>query len=197
MARPERSRSSCTVRATRAARERRPSRMRETVNGNGSFQSGAFTPTLAGTYRWVVDYSGDANNESAGPTACGADSETVVVSKATPSLSSTASGGALQPRRARGAAGRTARAPQPMYDTADLEGGFAPTGTITFQLYGPDDPSCSGRCDLQLDGSGSRQRLLQLRSVHADPRGDLSVARELFRGCQQPTGGPDWLRRSQ
>ena len=143
----------------------------------------------------MVDYSGDANNESAGPTACGADTETVLVSKAT-RLCPRPSGGALR-RGAPRAAGRTARAAQPMYDTADLEGGFAPTGTITFQLYGPDDPSCSGDAIFTSTVQVSGQRLLQLRSVHTDPRGDLSVARELFRGCQQPTGRADWLRRSR
>jgi hypothetical protein len=137
----------------------------ETVNGNGSYQSGAFPLTAAGTYRWVVDYSGDANNRSAGPTACGANSETVVVSKAGPTLSSTASGGMLQPGHAphrghaRGASRRTARAPQQIFDTADLEGGIAPTGNLTFRLYGPDNASCSGEpifsSTVPVDGNGS------------------------------------------
>jgi hypothetical protein len=137
----------------------------ETVTGNGSYQSGAFQLTAAGTYRWVVEYSGDANNRSAGPTACGANSETVVVTKATPTLSSTASGGMLQPAgtprrgRARGAPRRTARAPQEIFDTADLEGGIAPSGTITFRLYGPDNASCAGdpifRSVVRVQGNGA------------------------------------------
>jgi uncharacterized repeat protein (TIGR01451 family) len=32
----------------------------------------------------------------------------------------------------------------PLGDTADLEGGFQPTGSITFRLYPPSDPSCAG-----------------------------------------------------
>ncbi|MDP1803884.1 MAG: Ig-like domain-containing protein, partial [Acidimicrobiales bacterium] len=32
----------------------------------------------------------------------------------------------------------------PVYDTATLSGGNAPTGTITFRLYGPDDANCGG-----------------------------------------------------
>ena len=32
----------------------------------------------------------------------------------------------------------------PVYDTATLSGGNAPTGTITFRLYGPDNATCSG-----------------------------------------------------
>ena len=39
-----------------------------TVTGNGSYQSGAFQLTEPGIYRWVVQYSGDKNNEAAGPT---------------------------------------------------------------------------------------------------------------------------------
>ena len=31
-----------------------------------------------------------------------------------------------------------------MCDRALLSGGSKPTGTITFNLYGPDDPTCSG-----------------------------------------------------
>jgi hypothetical protein len=124
-----------------------------TVVGNGNYQSGSFSPTAAGIYRWVVEYSGDANNNGAGPTACGKDTETVVVSKAAPTLSSTASGPVqLQPGR-RPARRRhhrvrrrlhSATAPQEIYDTADLEGARSPTGTLIFRLYGPDNPGCSG-----------------------------------------------------
>jgi len=34
----------------------------KTVNGNGEYTSGNFTPTAAGTYRWIASYSGDVNN---------------------------------------------------------------------------------------------------------------------------------------
>ena len=33
-----------------------------TVSGNGNYNSGNFTPTQAGVYRWIASYSGDANN---------------------------------------------------------------------------------------------------------------------------------------
>jgi hypothetical protein len=111
------------------------------VEGNGAYQSGAFPLTQPGTYRWVVRYSGDDNNEAAGPTNCGEASETVVVSKASPDLSSTTSGPA-QPRRV--ARVGVARVGQPIIDTARLAGAIAPTGTITFRLYGPNDSTCSG-----------------------------------------------------
>jgi hypothetical protein len=34
----------------------------KTVSGNGEYTSGNFTPTSAGTYRWIASYSGDVNN---------------------------------------------------------------------------------------------------------------------------------------
>jgi hypothetical protein len=39
----------------------------------GPYNSKPFTPTQPGTYRWVVKYSGDANNHPAGPTPCDAE----------------------------------------------------------------------------------------------------------------------------
>ena len=98
----------------------------------------------------MVGYSGDDNNQPAGPTACGEATETVVVGPASPTLSSSASG-PLQGRAGRAPHNarrvvrvHVARAGQQIYDTADLEGGIAPTGTIAFKLFGPDDPTCSG-----------------------------------------------------
>ena len=48
------------------------------VAGAGSYTSDSFTPTAAGTYRWVATYSGDANNNPAAG-ACNAANESVVV----------------------------------------------------------------------------------------------------------------------
>ncbi|MGH9279595.1 MAG: hypothetical protein ACRD12_16030, partial [Acidimicrobiales bacterium] len=49
------------------------------VNGNGEYVSSTYVPTQAGTYRWVVSYSGDANNAAMGPTPCGDPAQTVTV----------------------------------------------------------------------------------------------------------------------
>jgi hypothetical protein len=49
------------------------------VIGNGDHVSDLFTPTVPGTYTWYATYSGDANNNAAGPT-CNDAQETVVVS---------------------------------------------------------------------------------------------------------------------
>jgi uncharacterized repeat protein (TIGR01451 family) len=103
-----------------------------TVNvtaGNGSYPSPDVTPAAVGTYRWTASYSGDSQNEP-GTVDCNAGGQTVTVSKWSPSLTAQASSGGL--------------VGQPVVDTATLAGGDAPTGTVTFSLYGPNDPTCSG-----------------------------------------------------
>jgi hypothetical protein len=105
-----------------------------TVNGNDDYRSGSFVPAAAGTYRWTAGYSGDGHNRRAGPTPCGVSAELGVVEPADvvpvlPTFSTTASPPQL------GA---------PVYDVAHLHDGASPGGTITFELFGPDDTSCSG-----------------------------------------------------
>jgi hypothetical protein len=53
-----------------------------TVNGNGDYGSGPYTPTAAGTYRWIAAYSGDGSNAPS-TTLCNDLNESVVVA-ATP-----------------------------------------------------------------------------------------------------------------
>ena len=40
------------------------------VNGAGSYDSGSFTPTVAGTYTYRIRYSGDTDNYGVGVTSC-------------------------------------------------------------------------------------------------------------------------------
>jgi hypothetical protein len=102
------------------------------VRGNGVYNSEPFTPTAPGIYRWVAEYSGDAKNHPAGPTTCeDKEEQATVTDPADPHLTSSASeavtiGGAI-------------------HDTAHLSGGSNPSGTITFQLHGPSDESCTGK----------------------------------------------------
>src|SRR5439155_16838667 len=63
----------------------------KTVSGNGDYPSDSYTALVAGTYHWVASYSGDLNNESAGPTSCADPSESVTVTPASPKLTTTAS----------------------------------------------------------------------------------------------------------
>ncbi|MEA2715954.1 MAG: hypothetical protein QOI99_271 [Actinomycetota bacterium] len=101
------------------------------VNGNGDYVSGAYTPTQAGLYKWRARYNGDANNLGDGPTACLDPAESVLVAGGlvTPTLTTTASA--------------SVPAGGQIHDTATLAGGVAPTGTIGFQLFGPDDTTCA------------------------------------------------------
>jgi hypothetical protein len=97
------------------------------VNGPGSYTSDPFPTTTAGTYQWIATYNGDANNE-ASTTACGDPNESIVVGQATPAISTQASGPTV--------VGGSIR------DSATLSAGVDPTGTITFNLYGPGDATC-------------------------------------------------------
>ncbi len=98
------------------------------VAGNGPYTSQSFLTSDAGTYRWRASYSGDANN-TATATACGDPASLVIVGKASTVLTTRASG----PITLGGQ----------IHDTAFLSGGLAPTGTITFFVYGPTDTFCS------------------------------------------------------
>ena len=62
------------------------------VFDNGSYDSATYTPTAAGTYRWIASYSGDANNNNVSG-ACNDPNENVTVSPAataTPTPTATA-----------------------------------------------------------------------------------------------------------
>ena len=92
-----------------------------------SMNSARYTTAAAGTYRFTAVYNGDTNNNPAGPTSCAAPSASVVVQGATAVISVTA------PAPAGGT----------IHGAASLGGGFNPTGTISFFLYGPGDTFCS------------------------------------------------------
>ncbi|MEW6153393.1 MAG: hypothetical protein AB1673_05295 [Actinomycetota bacterium] len=104
-------------------------------SGNGDYVSGDYVPTAPGSYRWVADYSGDANNAPAN-SPCNAPGEITAVDRASPLLTTEAV--------------EQVTLTQPISDTATLAGGVAtppaagPTGTITFTLYGPNDAACAG-----------------------------------------------------
>jgi hypothetical protein len=102
------------------------------VTGDGSYNSGHFTTSQAGTYQWMASYSGDANNGPAGPTSCTDPNESVTVAPFTtaPTIVTSASG--------------SVPIGGSISDTATLAGGVHPTGTITFTLFGPNDASCIG-----------------------------------------------------
>jgi hypothetical protein len=95
----------------------------KTVSGNGNYNSGNFTPTAVGTYYWTAVYSGDANNESKS-TACGDANESSVVNKAPSAIGTTQT---LRPQDSA---------------TISATAGGTPTGSVTFKLFGPNNPTC-------------------------------------------------------
>jgi hypothetical protein len=99
------------------------------VSPTGTTVSDPFTPAVPSTDEWVAAYSGDANNNPA-TTLCNDPSEVSVVSKAVSFITTSATPSAIT-----GGA---------MLDTATLSGGYLPTGTIGFALFGPDNATCSG-----------------------------------------------------
>jgi hypothetical protein len=93
--------------------------------------SSPFTPTAPGIYRWRAEYSGDANNNPRSE-PCNQPNETVVVAPIITSMSSTASPGIVVGSGT-------------ISDTATVIGRVDPKSpaTISFHLYGPEDPTCS------------------------------------------------------
>ena len=98
----------------------------------GPVTSAAFTPTSAGTYRWIASYSGDANNASVAG-ACDDANENVVVNKVTATIATNAS-----PDIVLGDGSLT--------DDATVSGRSNPLAgaEVDFRLYGPGDATCSG-----------------------------------------------------
>jgi hypothetical protein len=95
--------------------------------------SGTFTPTSAGTYRVIAAYAGDANYAGSA-SSCADPTEAVAVTRATLAISTQV-------------APATIGLGASFHDTATIgpvpTGAPAPTGTVTFDVYGPGDPSCS------------------------------------------------------
>jgi len=100
------------------------------IPADGDYVSGDYATTAAVSYYWIASFSGDSNNDPI-ENACGNAGETSVVNKASPNIITT-------PNPTIGVIGVT------LNDSADLSGGFNPTGDITFNLYAPSDPTCSG-----------------------------------------------------
>ena len=104
--------------------------------GGGPVTSPTFTPTFAGTYRWIASYSGDGTNPPA-TGLCNDVNENVIVS-AQPLLAVTTITSQSSPNVILGAG--------LLSDTATVSGrvNALAGATITFRLYGPADAACTG-----------------------------------------------------
>ena len=98
----------------------------------GTASSGDYTPAAVGTYRWVASYtSSDTSKWSNSTGKCNDANEQSVITKKQPGISTTALASATLPNAA-------------IHDTAHVTNLTADaTGTVTFNLYGPGDTSCS------------------------------------------------------
>ena len=94
------------------------------VAGNGEYSTDRLSASTVGAYQVVVRYSGDQHNPAAA-SSCG---DGAVEISARPTLSFTPAA----PVTAGGA----------ISVAATLEEGLDPTGSLTFNLYGPNDPTC-------------------------------------------------------
>ncbi len=106
------------------------------VNGTGAISTTSgvssasysvnWTPTTAGTFYWKDTYPGDANN-NAFTSSCGGAGEQVVIAKASPTMSTTASP----------TTGTVGADIPSLSDKATFSstGAAAPTGSVTFTLY--------------------------------------------------------------
>ena len=97
------------------------------VNGNGTYSTETgytlmITGGVVGTYQWNAIYNGDTNNNTASD--FNNPNEQVTISKAGPTITTTP-----DPKTV-----TLGPSPVTLTDTADIEGGSNPTGTITFTL---------------------------------------------------------------
>jgi ELWxxDGT repeat protein len=122
----------------------------DTLSGNGTYSASTVLPTtgtVAGTYTWSVSYAGDANNYSA--VDQGGPGEQTVVSKASPSILTTASGNVTL--------GTTAPT---LSDSAVVSGGYNETGNLVFTLSGPGGFSYTQNDTLSGNGTYSASTVL-------------------------------------
>jgi hypothetical protein len=100
----------------------------DTVGGNGTYAAGATLPatgTAAGTYTWTATYGGDPNDNPVTSSP-----EPVTIAQSTTTIH-------ITPTPPSGPVGTSLSA-------SATVSGDSPTGTVTFQLYPPSDPTCTG-----------------------------------------------------
>ena len=95
-----------------------------TITGDGTYSaSTTVLATEVGMYTWHASYSGDSLNNGASDNG---QNESLTTVKASPTISTTAGGTVVLGSGSK------------LTDSATLDGGSSPTGTITFTLYAPD-----------------------------------------------------------
>jgi hypothetical protein len=102
----------------------------ETVASSGGSAATVigFVSDTVGIWHWTASYAGDGVNL---PSTSVCADEAVTIGKASPGINTVPSAG--------GTVGVVI-----LNDTANVTGGHSPTGTVTFNLYSPADPTCAG-----------------------------------------------------
>ncbi len=119
------------------------------VTGNGVYSTtsgdnpGGYVPSATGTYQWVVSYSGDGNNN---PATSGLGDEQVLA---------TASPSFLTTSQAPSSVTLSGAGVPTLKDSATLDGGYSPTGTLTFRLYAPDGTTVVDTETVNVTGDGT------------------------------------------
>jgi hypothetical protein len=157
------------------------------VNGAGSYDSGGFTPTAPGTYKYRLRYNGDTNNLGVGPTACLDQNASITLAQAQLAPPGTggggpATGGTVPVGSATSPTGTTAAA-GPGATTAHPATSTAAAGTT---FTGP--ARCvRGRFTVSVAGAGVRRvtYLVHGRVVRTVTRAD---SRGRFRATVNPRG---------
>ena len=99
--------------------------------GNGSYTtSPGFSTSEVGTYRWIASYPGRREQQRRERRMQRRRRDHGRRVRPSPSIATNATA--------------SATVGDAVSDTATLSGGFNASGTITFDVYGPDDPTCSG-----------------------------------------------------
>jgi hypothetical protein len=145
----------------------------DTVTGNGPYSATKTLPTtgaVTGTYTWTAYYSGDADNNAANDQ--GGTAEQTVVSPAKPTITSTPGGTIVLGSGTK------------LTDSADLEGAYNPTGTITFNLYAPSDTTYSSPVDTETV-------MVTKNGTYSTPNGYLPTVLGTYEWIASYSGNPN------
>src|SRR4051812_5536670 len=112
------------------------------VNGDGNYNSGSFTPSAAGSYYWIASYSGDAhNNASTGK--CGDAGETSVVNPAASSTATELHNNATDATIPVSSSVGLGTSVHDKATVSDTVSGVDPSGDVTFTFFA--NSTCTGQ----------------------------------------------------
>ncbi|MFL5798312.1 MAG: hypothetical protein ACJ77A_10315, partial [Actinomycetota bacterium] len=159
---------------------------RKEVTGNGSMASNNFTLNSAGTFHWTADlFDRLTGGMLLSSTHCGDTGETIFVEGPNPDVTTDAGDDVVFAGNPPG---------NDLTDHATLSGALNPIGSITFELFGPNDATCAGprvgSDNKNVNGNGQYTGTVQVTAPGAyrwvanysgDPNNDPTT-----NGCNEP-----------